>query len=66
MVKRGGVFINETIPYKSVAWVANKLYKEDHTVVPIKNIITKKIEYRRLVDKKWNRIYVESSLQTYM
>ena len=25
--KRGVVFINETVPYKPVAWLANKLYK---------------------------------------
>ncbi len=26
-IKRGVVFINETVPNKIVAWVANKLYK---------------------------------------
>ena len=30
-VKRGVVFINETVPYKPVAWLANKLYKEKRT-----------------------------------
>jgi hypothetical protein len=37
---RGG-FINETIPYPIVAWMANKLYKEHYTVVPTKHEITK-------------------------
>ena len=36
-IKRGVVFINETIPYPIVAWVANKLYKEHYTVVPTKH-----------------------------
>ena len=26
-IKRGVVFINETVPYKAVAWLANQLYK---------------------------------------
>ena len=29
-IKRGVVFINETVPYKTVAWLANKLYKEHY------------------------------------
>jgi uncharacterized protein YqjF (DUF2071 family) len=37
-VKRGVVFINETIPYPIVAWMANKLYNEHYTVVPTKQI----------------------------
>jgi uncharacterized protein len=40
-VKRGVVFINETIPYRLVAYVANLLYKEHYTTVPTKHIITK-------------------------
>lgn len=39
-IKRGVVFINETIPYKIVAWVANKLYKEHYTAIPTKNSIS--------------------------
>jgi len=50
-IKRGVVFINETIPYKAVAWVANQLYKEHYTSIPTKNNISlsstgKKIEYQ--------------------
>lgn len=33
-LKRGVVFINETVPYRAVAWLANKLYKEHYTAVP--------------------------------
>lgn len=66
-IKRGVVFINETIPYKVVAWVANKLYKEHYTTVPTKNSIStntthKKIEYEWQINKLWNSIYVESTL----
>lgn len=66
IIKRGVVFINETIPYPIVAWVANKLYNEHYTVVPTKHNITKKsssqnIEFEWMLNKKWNSIYVESS-----
>ena len=65
-IKRGVVFINETIPYKTVAWVANKLYNEHYTSIPTKNRISlsntlKQIEYKWQIDKVWNSIYVESS-----
>ena len=63
ITKRGVVFINETIPYRIVAWMANKLYKEHYTVVPTKHAITKdainqQIKFEWLVNKKWNSIYV--------
>jgi uncharacterized protein len=65
-VKRGVVFINETIPYPIVAWLANKLYKEHYTVVPTKHEITndnsiQKIKFEWLLNKKWNNIYVEAT-----
>jgi uncharacterized protein len=64
--KRGVVFINETIPYPIVAWMANKLYKEHYTVVPTKHEISKndttqKIKFQWLLNKKWNLIDVEAS-----
>jgi uncharacterized protein YqjF (DUF2071 family) len=66
ITKRGVVFINETIPYRIVAWVANKLYKEHYTVVPtrhsiVENSDSKKIKFDWLLNKKWNSIYVEAS-----
>ena len=65
-VKRGVVFINETIPYPIVAWMANKLYKEHYTVVPTKHEITlenksKKVHFEWFLKNKWNSIYVEAS-----
>ena len=67
--KRGVVFINETIPYKLVAWMANKLYKEHYTVVPTKNDIcsdekSQKIEFKWLLNKKWNSIFVEAEIKS--
>jgi hypothetical protein len=68
-VKRGVVFINETIPYPIVAWMANKLYKEHYTVVPTKHQITsdaksQKVEFKWLVNKKWDSIYVEANTES--
>jgi uncharacterized protein len=65
-IKRGVVFINETIPYKLVAWMANKLYKEHYTTIPTKHTInineySKEIKYEWLKDNKWNSIALETS-----
>ena len=51
-IKRGVVFINETIPYPIVAWMANKLYKEHYTVVPTKHFI-QEIGEKQLVKFDW-------------
>lgn len=68
-IKRGVVFINETIPYPIVAWVANKLYKEHYTVVSTKHKKTKDKEAQSItfeweVEKKWQSIAVTSSYHT--
>jgi uncharacterized protein len=65
-LKRGVVFINETIPYKAVAWVANKLYKEHYTAIATKHRWNigkeiKFIEYRWNVNSHWNSLSVEAS-----
>ena len=62
-LKRGVVFINETVPNKTVAWVANKLYKEHYTSIPTKHkwkidANYKEIEYQWMVNKKWNCLKV--------
>ena len=59
--RRGVVFINETVPYKAVAWLANALYKEHYTTIPTRHHWDfskerKEIKYEWLVDKKWNSI----------
>jgi uncharacterized protein YqjF (DUF2071 family) len=61
--KRGVVFINETIPYKIVAWIANNLYNEHYTVVPTKHQVfinnqQKHIKFEWFL-KKWNSISVD-------
>ena len=68
-IKRGVVFINETIPYPIVAWVANKLYKEHYTVVATKheqevNSDFQKIKFEWLVNSKWNNMEVSYSFGT--
>ncbi|MEM0542984.1 DUF2071 domain-containing protein [Flavobacterium sp. j3] len=60
-IRRGCVFINETVPYKVVAWLANALYKEHYTTIATKHYwnikdTKKEIKYEWLVDKKWNSI----------
>lgn len=65
-IRRGVVFIDETVPFPIVAWMANKLYKEHYTVVPTKHQIDnegihQKIKFEWKANKKWNSIYVENS-----
>lgn len=65
-IKRGVVFINETVPYKLVAWIANKLYKEHYTAIPTKNLIEinnpgKKIKYEWKINKTWNHLAVNAA-----
>ncbi|MBK9735248.1 MAG: DUF2071 domain-containing protein [Saprospiraceae bacterium] len=65
-VRRGVVFINETVPSKIVAWVANKLYKEHYIAIPTthKWAFTndkKEIAYHWKVQSKWNSIKVDAS-----
>jgi hypothetical protein len=64
-IKRGVVFINETVPYKLVAWLANKLYKEHYIAIPTKNKIvlsgiSKNIKYEWKINNKWNQIAVNT------
>lgn len=63
-IKRGVVFINETVPHKIVAWLANKLYKEHYIAIPTKNTIeikslSKNIRYDWKINKEWNHIAVD-------
>lgn len=64
--RRGVVFINETVPYKPVAWLANKLYKEHYIAIPTKHQITagpqiKSVRYDRKIGHSWNHIQVNAS-----
>lgn len=67
-IKRGVVFINETVPYKLVAWLANKLYKEHYIAIPTKNEIeitnlSKNIRYQWKTNKEWNHIAVNTAIE---
>lgn len=64
-IRRGVVFINETVPYKAVAWLANALYKEHYTTIPTRHkwdfqSSSKMIHYEWLVDGHWNSMMVNS------
>jgi uncharacterized protein YqjF (DUF2071 family) len=64
-IKRGVVFINETVPYKPVAWLANKLYKEHYIAIPTKSEITtvdanKNICYQWKINNRWNKLEVNA------
>lgn len=63
---RGVVFINETVPYKSVAWLANKLYKEHYSTFKTKSSlaytpIEQYVRYEWLLNKQWQCISVSAS-----
>lgn len=67
-IKRGVVFINETVPYKAVAWLANKLYKEHYIAIPTKNEIaitnlSKNIKYEWKINNEWNHISVNTAAE---
>ena len=67
-VKRGVVFINETVPNKFVAFIANSLYNENYTAVPTKhewsfNAENKNIQYQWKINKKWNSISVMAGVE---
>ncbi len=66
ITKRGVVFINETIPNKIVAWVANQLYKEHYIAIPTKHSWkisneNKQIAYSWKMKNDWNSIIVNAS-----
>lgn len=67
-IKRGVVFINETVPFKAVAWLANKLYKEHYIAIPTKNKITrsshgKSICYDWKINHAWNHLSVQAAAE---
>lgn len=68
-IKKGVVFINETVPFKIVALLANKLYKEHYISIPTKNSINiseiKHIHYEWKMKNKWNSITVQSDINKY-
>ena len=65
-IKKGVVFINETVPFKIVALLANKLYKEHYISIPTKNTYVlnsnKNIVYEWKKNNNWNSITVNSEI----
>ena len=64
-IKRGVVFINETVPFKPVAWLANQLYGENYTSVPTKHEwlfdgSTKQIDYSWKMKGLWNHLKISA------
>jgi uncharacterized protein len=62
---RGVVFINETVPHRVVAWLANKLYKEHYIAIPTKHAIsasgfTQYVRYDWKPYKNWNSLSVHA------
>ena len=67
-IKRGVVFINETVPYKAVAWLANKLYKERYIAIPTRNTIestdaSTHIRYEWKINNRWNHLAVDTAIE---
>lgn len=63
--KRGVVFINETVPHRLVAFVANTLYREHYTAVKTRsskrtNNGRQQIAYELKSKERWNQIAVEA------
>lgn len=69
-IKRGVVFINETVPYKLVAWLANKLYKEHYMAIPTRNKIANNlfsnyVSYQWKINNAWNHLSVNAGRVPY-
>ncbi len=68
-IKKGVVFINETVPFKIVALLANKLYKEHYISIPTKNSIditeNKDIKFEWKINNRWNSLAVKSDTNKY-
>lgn len=67
-VKRGVVFLNETVPHSIVAWMANKLYKEHYRAVPMQHNVTanergREIQYKWKNGNDWSSIGVHAGNQ---
>lgn len=59
-VKRGVVFVNETVPFKAVALLANWLYKEHYIAIPTKHAfkaseLADDLQYEWKRNGRWNR-----------
>ena len=65
--KRGTVFIKEIVPKAAISLVANKLYNEKYSTMPMKHFLNKttneiKLGYHWKYKNKWNRIEATTSI----
>ena len=66
LTKRGVVFINETVPHRPVAFLANYLYQEHYTCAPMISHYTQmagiqRIKYQWKQGSQWYHIGVQAS-----
>jgi hypothetical protein len=60
--KRGAVFISEIVPKPIIASIANNLYKEHYSVMPMRHSINSisqdstRYQYEWKLDGRWNRL----------
>lgn len=64
-LRRGVVFINETVPFKAVAWLANRLYQEHYIAIPTRHQIEHgpimhEIRYDWKLNQHWNHLAVQA------
>lgn len=64
--RRGVVFINETVPHHTVAWVANALYSEHYTAMPVTHSIRSaadalEVRYAWKKAHRWNHLAVTAA-----
>lgn len=68
-IKKGVVFINETVPFKIVAFLANKLYREHYISIPTRNSLHideyKHINYNWKMNERWYTISVKTDRVKY-
>ena len=67
--KRGVVFINEIVPKPAITFVANTLFNEHYTTMPMRfswkdNAMSKSISYQWKKRKKWNNLEVNAEAQS--
>ena len=64
--RRGVVFINEIVPHKIIAFMANWLYKEHYTAAATRSSMQvgekRELSYHWKINKQWNHLRVTASL----
>jgi uncharacterized protein len=65
---RGVVFISEIVPKPAIVWVANTLYNEHYTWMPMRNQINMQealsVQYDWKYKRQWNRLSATAAIET--